>query len=583
MTILVVFSLFAQDGSAEPVQDTTPLPFTKLAPRLYKIDVDGTAVLASIGPDGVLLSDSGEESTAPRLLATLDYLGAQKIDMIVNTHWHADHTGGNLIFGEDALIIAHENVRMRLSEDKVLPYWEEVHPAFPPHALPDTIFSKTMRLRYNEEEIELIHFPSGHTDGDVAVWFKNANVLHVGDMVFTNGFPSIDFETGGSVEGFTEHIHTIAETMPPDIRIVAGHGPDFSIQELRDYETMMRSSIRLVQDAIRKGMSLETMIKEGLLDRWESYAGGYMSCGEWTDHLFHILMHDPSGEQNQEGKRNRFEAYVFSDDTWEIREISDRELESAVQIYFLGGCGYLISGGGKNILVDALYKHPNPRFSHVRTPDEAYVKMLNAEPPFENIDLLLVSHNHADHFTTDMGFPFLAAHPETRMIANGPTVTLASEDDPEGYEKVKHQIISRTPLWGALQELNVNGCSLKLYLVKHTSDDHMEPEYIVTQFLIEIGGLKILHMGDMYLPPNMETFRKLDLKRENIDIVFDINWNTAQGKILMDKLIQPKFFVVMHNRFEDEGRHYRSILESYPNTTIFLKPMERKVFLKTAE
>ena len=88
MTILVVFSLFAQDGSAEPVQDTTPLPFTKLAPRLYKIDVDGTAVLASIGPDGVLLSDSGEESTAPRLLATLDSLGAQKIDMIVNSHWH---------------------------------------------------------------------------------------------------------------------------------------------------------------------------------------------------------------------------------------------------------------------------------------------------------------------------------------------------------------------------------------------------------------------------------------------------------------------------------------------------------------
>jgi hypothetical protein len=169
------------------------------------------------------------------------------------------------------------------------------------------------------------------------------------------------------------------------------------------------------------------------------------------------------------------------------------------------------------------------------------------------------------------------------MIANEPTVTLAREQDPEEYERISHQIISRTPEWGTIEHLSVNGCEVKIYLVKHSTADDMRPEFIVTQFLIEIGGLKLLHMGDMYLPPNMETFRKLDLKRENIDLVFEMNWNTEPGKILMDELIQPKFFVAMHNRFDDEGRYYRDILKAYPNTTIFLKPMERKIFLRAPE
>jgi len=133
--------------------------------------------------------------------------------------------------------------------------------------------------------------------------------------------------------------------------------------------------------------------------------------------------------------------------------------------------------------------------------------MLNLEQPFQKIDLLLVSHYHPDHFTPDMGFPFLMNHPETRMIANEHTLSLVKEKDPDNYEKVKHQIVNRTPEWGEVQEVDVNGCTIKLYLEKHTTDTHLDREFIVTQFLIELEGLKILHMGDMYIPPNLEYFK----------------------------------------------------------------------------
>jgi len=274
-------------------------------------------------------------------------------------------------------------------------------------------------------------------------------------------------------------------------------------------------------------------------------------------------------------------AYVFSGDSYEYKEISSSKIKSAVQIYFLGGCGYLISGGGKNILIDALYKHPHPKYAMVRTPDEAYKKMLNLEHPFQKIDLLLVSHPHSDHFTTNMAFPFLLRHKETRMIANEYTISVVKENDPENYEQVKNQIRSHTPDWGKVKEITENGCKIKLYLVKHTTDVSQNKAFIVTQFLLEIAGLRILHMGDMYLPPNMEYFDHFGFENENIDIVFCDNWNYEEGKILMNEYIKPKLFIAMHNRINEEGRYYQSILKSFPNTIIFTGPMEKKIFLKS--
>jgi L-ascorbate metabolism protein UlaG (beta-lactamase superfamily) len=273
-------------------------------------------------------------------------------------------------------------------------------------------------------------------------------------------------------------------------------------------------------------------------------------------------------------------AYIFTGTGYEYRTPTARELESAVLVRFLGNCGYLISGGGKSILVDALFRHPNPMFAHVRTPNDVFEKMLAGEEPFRKIDLVLVSHYHADHFTSDMAFPFLMKHPETRMIANEHTLSLAEENDPENYGKVRQQIDSLTQGWGEVREVRINGCPLKLYLVKHTPDDRLARELIVTQYLIELGGVKFLHMGDMDIPSNMEYFRNFGLEKEGIDVVFKDNWNTDAGKVLMNEFVKPKLFIVMHNNLHSEGPYYRSALEAFPNTTIFIEPMEEKIFIK---
>jgi L-ascorbate metabolism protein UlaG (beta-lactamase superfamily) len=276
-------------------------------------------------------------------------------------------------------------------------------------------------------------------------------------------------------------------------------------------------------------------------------------------------------------------AYVFNENDYKYKKITKKDLKSAVQIYFLGGCGYLISGGGKYILIDALYKHPHPKFPTVQTPEKAFKKMLNGELPFKKIDLVLASHYHPGHFTTDRGFPVLEKHPETRLIANQYTLSLAEEDDPENYKKVKNQMIKPNLDWGEVKEISVNGYSIKLYLVKHTTDDRLDREFIVTQFLIELEGLKMLHMADMYPPPNVKYFKKFGFEKENIDIVFNAGGISDTGKFLMNEYIKPKFFVVMHNRLNEEGRYYRSFLKTFSNATIFLKPMERKIFLKSVK
>ncbi|MFC2119240.1 MBL fold metallo-hydrolase [Bacteroidota bacterium] len=273
------------------------------------------------------------------------------------------------------------------------------------------------------------------------------------------------------------------------------------------------------------------------------------------------------------------EAYIFNDKSYEIKDIQTKELESSVKIYFLGNCGYLISGGGKNIIIDA--PHYNQRFPDNSTPQDVYEKMLNKEEPFRKIDLLLVSHAHHDHFSAEMGFELLLKHPEAKMIANEHTISLEKERQPEAYEKIKHQIISKTPEWGDIEEVNVNGCSIKLYLVKHVPGSDLNREFIVTQFLIETEGLNMLHMGDMYIPPNMEYFEKFGLEKLNIDIAFFDNWNYNDGKVLMEEYIKPKFFVMMHNKYKEVGKYFNSLIKIYPNTTIFLEAMESKIFLKT--
>lgn len=284
--VLLPMVVFSQAQS-----ELEPFPYIQITENLYKIEVGENSIIASIGPDGVLLCDVGGESKGARVLATVRALGRDKIDYIIDTHWHVDHTGASICFGKEAIIIAHKNVRKRLAEDKYLKFWDEEHPAFPEYALPDLVFSDWMTLHFNGEDLELIHLPGGHTDGDAIVYFRNANILHAGDCIFSNGFPAIDFEMGGSVKGFADNLKQIASMMPPDVRIVTGHGPDYTIEELLAYEKMVRSSLHTVRDAMQKGLSVEAMQEAHLLNEWKEYGRGFFSCDEWINMIYQSLIH----------------------------------------------------------------------------------------------------------------------------------------------------------------------------------------------------------------------------------------------------------------------------------------------------
>jgi cyclase len=290
------------DRSSTPLErgdvSIEPFPYQEIGPNLYKIEVDDNSIIASIGPEGVLLCDVGGESKGSRVMETVRKLGGDKINYIINTHWHVDHTGGNKCFGKEALIIAHENVRKRLSEDKYLAFWEETHPAFPDYALPDIVFSDRMTMYLNGIDIEIIHFPKGHTDGDAIVYFRQFNILHIGDCLFSNGFPAVDFETGGSVEGFADNLRKIAILMPQDVTIITGHGPDYTIKELQAYETMVRSSLDAVRNAMQKRWTLKAMLEADLLKEWEEYSHGFFSRDEWIEMIYQSLLHHSKSSSN---------------------------------------------------------------------------------------------------------------------------------------------------------------------------------------------------------------------------------------------------------------------------------------------
>lgn len=288
MKLILLLTAFLSTSLFSQVE----IQVTPLAKHLYKLDIGHVSSVASIGPDGVLLSDTGFERNGQSLLSKLKQLGGNDIKYIINTHWHSDHCGGNKILGKDknVVIIAHENVRKTRSQDQILTvYWKEEHKALPDYALPNLTFSEKLTLFFNDEQIEVIHLPKGHSDGDAIIYFKNANVVHMGDLLFSDGFPAVDFEHQGSAKQWALNLQTIIDLMPPDVKLIAGHGRDYNIEDLKKYRDMLFATEKIVENALLQGMSLSEMIEKDILKEWESWAEAHHSCEQWIEILYHSL------------------------------------------------------------------------------------------------------------------------------------------------------------------------------------------------------------------------------------------------------------------------------------------------------
>jgi len=236
----------------------------------------GGNVGVSAGPDGLLIIDDKLKPFSKKLEARLDELktcsGCGDLKFLLNTHWHGDHVGGNAYFGDQAIIVAHDNVRKLMAAPQQLKIFKMKIPASPDQALPVITYRDSISIHFNSEEIRIIHFPNGHTDGDSVIHFTKSNVLHLGDQFFNGLFPFIDVEHGGNVVTMTRNVEEMIKTFPADAKIIPGHGPLGDMNDLKAMLAMMKATTKIVKDRMSKGKSLTEIKAAGLPEKWKSWS-----------------------------------------------------------------------------------------------------------------------------------------------------------------------------------------------------------------------------------------------------------------------------------------------------------------------
>jgi cyclase len=221
----------------------------------------GGNLAACFGEDGVFLVDAEYAELVEKTQAAVATLSDQPIRWVLNTHWHFDHTGGNAHFAAiGAVIAAHETVRERMSAGQHLAVIDVDVPPSPPAALPTLTFRDGATFHVNGEEIRVFHAPAAHTDGDLIVHFRNANVVHVGDLVFNRGYPFIDVVAGGTIDGMVAGIERALTICDDETKIIPGHGPLSNKAELAEYAAMLRSFRDAIAQEIAAGKNLTEVL-----------------------------------------------------------------------------------------------------------------------------------------------------------------------------------------------------------------------------------------------------------------------------------------------------------------------------------
>lgn len=222
----------------------------------------GGNVGVSVGGDGVFIVDDELEAMSPKLKAALAQLSKKPVRFVINTHWHGDHSGGNAAFGsEGAVIVAHDNVRRRLSAAQAEAQAKTKAKAGPSDpALPVVTFAEDVTLHLNGDEVRVFHVPPAHTDGDAVVHFTRANVVHTGDLFVSRGYPFVDLRSGGNFEGFIQAADAILAVANAQTRIIAGHGPVVGRRELEAWRAVLDTIRQRVKAAIASGKTLEQIV-----------------------------------------------------------------------------------------------------------------------------------------------------------------------------------------------------------------------------------------------------------------------------------------------------------------------------------
>lgn len=249
---------------------------------VHMLEGAGGNIGVSVGEDGTLIIDDQFAPLADKIIAAIKELGGDRPKLILNTHWHGDHTGSNPEMGKTGTIISHDNVRVRLLGEE----------NYPRSGLPLVTFDKNLNVHFNDEEIALLHLPDGHTDGDTVVWFKQANVIHMGDQFFNHRFPFVDVSSGGSVDGFISNVNNILAAVPEDIKIIPGHGPLANKEDLANTINTVTQSAETIRSRLAAGDSVDD-IAAGIEEDYAEWASGFINASRWVQ----IIQADLASQQ----------------------------------------------------------------------------------------------------------------------------------------------------------------------------------------------------------------------------------------------------------------------------------------------
>ncbi len=289
--IIVVLFLISQISIADGFDEIT-LKTTKVSGNVYMLEgVGGFAggnLAVSAGEDGLLLVDDQFAGMNDKIKAALKEIDAGDLRFVLNTHWHGDHSGGNVLFSQQATIIAHDNVRKRLQAPQENLFGKSA--AQPKEAWPLITFDESLTLHMNGEAIDFIHFPNGHTDSDSVVFFTESNVIHTGDHFFVDIFPFVDLNSGGDVISYTKNVKSLIDQMPEDVKIIPGHGRLATLNDYKRFYNMLISTTDYVKTKLDAGMTLEQIQQAGFPEKWNSWNAGFIKAKVWISFIHESLL-----------------------------------------------------------------------------------------------------------------------------------------------------------------------------------------------------------------------------------------------------------------------------------------------------
>ncbi|HXH65952.1 MAG TPA: MBL fold metallo-hydrolase [Candidatus Limnocylindrales bacterium] len=283
--------LRAQDKDFSKVE----IKVTKVSGNIYMLEGEGGNIAASVGEDGIVIVDDQFAPLADKIQAALKNLKITDtpVRFVINTHYHGDHSGGNEPFAHGgSTVIAQDNVRKRLESAGSSGNGSGLkfdYKAAPKGALPVITFDHDVTVHLNGEDIRALHFPAGHTDGDAIIFFPKNNVVHMGDDFVRYGFPFIDVTSGGSVQGMIAAMEKVSAQLPPDVKVIPGHGQLSNLDDVREFTKMLKETSAVVQKAIEEHKTPEQMKQAKILAPWGKWSGEFLDADKFIDTLYNSL------------------------------------------------------------------------------------------------------------------------------------------------------------------------------------------------------------------------------------------------------------------------------------------------------